>query len=40
VVKVFDYASKEEIDRRRATTATGATPTAPAAAPAATPAAK
>ena len=40
VVKVFDYASKEEIDRRRATTATGATPTAPATAPAATPAAK
>jgi osmotically-inducible protein OsmY len=40
VVKVFDYASKEEIERRRATTATGATPTAPAAAPAATPAAK
>ncbi len=40
VVKVFDYASKEEIERLRATTATGATPTAPAAAPAATPAAK
>ena len=40
VVKVFDYASKEEIERRRATAATGATPTAPAAAPAATPPAK
>ena len=40
VVKVFDYASKEDIERRRATTATGATPTAPAAAPAATPPAK
>ena len=40
VVKVFDYASKEEIDRRRATTATGATPTAPATAPVATPPAK
>ena len=40
VVKVFDYASKEELERRRATAATGATPTAPAAAPAATPPAK
>jgi osmotically-inducible protein OsmY len=40
VVKVFDYASKEEIERRRATAATGATPTAPATAPAATPPAK
>jgi osmotically-inducible protein OsmY len=43
VVKVFDYASREEIERRRALGATGATPTAPAApatAPAAAPAAK
>jgi osmotically-inducible protein OsmY len=43
VVKVFDYASREEIERRRALGASGATPTAPAApatAPAAAPAAK
>jgi osmotically-inducible protein OsmY len=37
VVKVFDYASKEEIDRRRATGASGATPTAPAGTPATAP---
>jgi osmotically-inducible protein OsmY len=30
VVKVFDYASKEEIERRRALSASGATPTQPA----------
>jgi osmotically-inducible protein OsmY len=43
VVKVFDYASREEIERRRALGASGAKPTAPAApatAPAAAPAAK
>jgi osmotically-inducible protein OsmY len=40
VVKVFDYASREEIERRRALGASGATPTAPATAPAAAPAAK
>lgn len=46
VVKVFDYASKEEIERRRAMATTGATPTAPApgapadAAPASAPATK
>ena len=46
VVKVFDYASREEIERRRALGASAATPTAPAApaapttAPAAAPAAK
>jgi osmotically-inducible protein OsmY len=43
VVKVFDYGSKEEIERRRAAAATGATPTAPAAtapAPASPPPAK
>ncbi|HTN49552.1 MAG TPA: BON domain-containing protein [Burkholderiaceae bacterium] len=41
VVKVFDYASKEEIERRRALSASGATPTQPAGAlpaPAAEPA--
>ncbi len=38
VVKVFDYASKEEIERRSALAATGATPTAPA--PAGAPATK
>ncbi len=30
VVKVFDYATREEIDRRRAISSSGATPTAPA----------
>jgi len=37
VVKVFDYASKEEIERRRAAATTGATPTAPAATPSTAP---
>jgi osmotically-inducible protein OsmY len=47
VVKVFDYASREEVERRRTAATLGATPTAPAAtsspvpaAPAAPPAAK
>jgi osmotically-inducible protein OsmY len=41
VVKVFDYASKEEIERRRAIAGTGATPTAaPATAPAGAPTVK
>lgn len=34
VVKVFDYASREEIERRRALSTSGATPTAPASPPA------
>ncbi len=34
VVKVFDYASAEEIERRRAISSSGATPTTPAPAPA------
>jgi osmotically-inducible protein OsmY len=34
VVKVFDYASREEIEKRRAPAASGATPTAPASPPA------
>jgi osmotically-inducible protein OsmY len=38
VVKVFDYATREEIDRRRAISSSGATPTAPASTPTAEPA--
>lgn len=38
VVKVFDYATREEIDRRRAISSSGATPTAPASPPASQPA--
>jgi len=33
VVKVFDYATREEIERRRAMSSSGATPTAPASTP-------
>ena len=37
VVKVFDYASREEIEKRRALSTSGATPTAPASPPATPP---
>jgi phage-related protein len=39
VVKAFDYATREEIDRRRAVSSSGATPTVPASSPTAEPAA-
>lgn len=38
VVKVFDYATREEIDRRRAISSSGATPITPASPPASQPA--
>ena len=37
VVKVFEYATREEIEKRRALSASGATPTAPASPPATPP---